>query len=36
MQHGGLQDAFGRWHQPAARAYRDIARELYQIADIGR
>jgi hypothetical protein len=35
MQHAGLQDAFGEWHQPAAQAYREIAIEIYRIATAG-
>jgi hypothetical protein len=32
MQHAGLQTAFGKWHQPAARTYREFAGQMYQIA----
>ncbi|MCP5113417.1 MAG: hypothetical protein GY953_21495 [bacterium] len=32
MQHGGLQDAFGKWHQPLADAFSDFGNEMYAIA----
>ena len=32
MQHGGLQDPFGRWHQPIADAMSRFGREMYDIA----
>lgn len=31
-QHGGLQDAFGNWHQPLADRMAKFGREIYQIA----
>ena len=32
MQHGGLQDAFGVWHQPIADAMSQFGKEMYSIA----
>ncbi len=32
MQHGGLQDAFGKWHQPIAEAYATFGKDMYSIA----
>jgi hypothetical protein len=32
MQHGGLQDAFGKWHQPIAEAMSCFGRQMYEIA----
>ncbi len=32
MQHGGLQDAFGKWHQPMAEAMSKFGREIFDIA----
>lgn len=31
-QHGGVQDAFGNWHQPLADRMAKLGREMYQIA----
>lgn len=31
-QHGGVQDAFGKWHQPLAERRAEFGREMYSIA----
>jgi len=31
-QHGGLQDAFGNWHQPLADAFKQFGRDMYACA----
>jgi hypothetical protein len=32
MQHGGLQDAFGNWHQPIADTMSQFSQNIYEIA----
>ncbi len=32
-QHGGLQDAFGNWHQPLAGAFREFGKQMYAVAN---
>lgn len=34
MQHAGLQDAFGKWHQPLAQSLSEFGRNMYNIAQL--
>ena len=35
MQHAGLQDAFGHWHQPLADRVSEFGKRMYSIATPG-